>query len=581
MMNMDIMIDSDEEDFCIGPFGGYDKEILKRCLVPCGPDGVPFHNLCDKIGTITGDANNVYTSNSWTPFRDVDSTENAMRGGVTFETIGMILSANLWLHLLIDDPEVSLGNTSEGMSVRYNLDEMGWMLANRIGCSTAMVHDMLHDTMMEIHIEQVYADKYQQIASRNNTLFEDSERLSRMVEVLIRSPFVMEPACMYDIINTKLLKWLGVPYIDDKRYDQILDIIKKWDKRPVGLSALAYSSEVIEYKYQKMAVEGVTEDGRAKRVVVCAASNEIQELFQILPGYNARACSMFMFNGELWLGEVHVSYRWTDFKNGSDGTDRGAYVHHVTFYPSDANILTNEGVRGDVSVYSYVKILKDVNKARCAMYQGSNEGYNMTRKTDIGGEGGMWSHVFDSRGGYPKWCVATRRRVGPNESAYVEMYMDDMRRTVVQVEDRSIRQIKTQYKEGLGGKKQFREHFESDLVKRLINGDAMTMNGDTTVNIPAKYIHTNAPMKIAHAAMAYTRIKSAIEDVSNSFNTTGNEIEIVDYHRNANSFIVLLNVLLSDNPPIKLKTIGDGCIKVDVFDVSGKMRQMGITQHIV
>lgn len=567
-------MDCDEENFQIGTFRRYDANILKRCLVPCGPDGVNFHHLCDEVWTITGYADAEYTSNSWVRFSGIDTG----RGGVTFDTVGMIMAANLWLHMLIDDPITSKGSASNGLSVRYDLEELGWALASHLGCSTDTVHDVLRDTVLELHVEEYYATRYQEVASCVDAEYDDDERLSRMVEVLIRSPVVIEPVRLDSIINNRLMKWMGVPYIDDDRHDQILDIVKRWEYTPIGISALAYSTEIIEYKYQRKLVKGFLPNGEIRTVVVSHANKDMQTHFKDLPGYNARACSMFTIGGEHWLGEAHISYRLTDFRNGSTGTDCGAYVHHLTFYPFDARILTPEGQLGTVPPHVWLTVLKDVNAARRGMYQG-DEGYNLTRKTEIGGDGGMWSHPFSNQGGYTKWCVATRRRPGPNVNEYVEMCLEDKRRVVVQVEDKGVRRSQVQQKVGLTGKKPMPEHFRSDLVRQLINGDAATMNGDTTVNVPARYVNSNAPMRIAHLAMAYTRIRSVIEDVKSNF---GNEIEVMDYDRNANNFIVLLNALLLDHPPVKLKNIGffgedrDGSIMVDVFNIGAKMGRMGI-----
>lgn len=571
-MEMDYNTD-EEEDFHIGPFRKYDTDILKRCMSFCNEDGVPHHNLGD-VGTITGYADGEYTSSRLVEFIGIKKCSNSESENVTLDTVGLILCANLWLHMLMDDPETAFDKTMWGLSTRYNLDELGWILASHLGCSTETIHDMLLETMKYIHVEQYYADKCKEIASCSGVQFKEGERLSLMIEVLIRSPVLIEPGCLYSIINYKLMKWLGVPYVDDNRYDQILNIIKEWGNNPIGISPLAHSNKVEEYKYQNMSVQGVLPNKEIRKVVVFTANKDIQKRFQVLPGYDTEAHTLLVIDGDEWLGVAHVSYRWTCFKKGSVGTDLGAYTNHLTLYPLHANLLTMEGTRSNVPLWLYMSILKDVNMARCRMYQGPNEGYSLTRKTEIGGEGGMWSHMFDNRGGYPKRCIATRHKVGRNENTYVKMRLEDDRDTMVQVEDRGVRKAQVQQKDGLTGKNQLPKHFKTDLIKRLINGDGMTMNGDTTVNVSAHYAYLNAPLKIAHLAMAYTRIRSAIEDVSNSFSFS--KTEVIDYHRNANSFIVLLNVLLMDKPPLKLKTLGDGCIMVDVFNVEAKMEQMGI-----
>jgi len=253
---------------------------------------------------------------------------------------------------------------------------------------------------------------------------------------------------------------------------------------------------------------------------------------------------------------------------GSVGHDIGPYIHHITFYPEDGHVLAEDGTRTGLNIREYINVLKDVNKARCAMHN-DDEYYGLTNYSEIGKANEMWVHEFDNKCGYPRRCVATRNRIGRNETNYVEIALGNERPVLVRVEDRSIRSSRQRLTE-LGKMKQMREPFRTNIVKSIINSTAETMTGDTTVNLPRiRYFRNDAPMKIAHAVMAYTRLRSAAEDISNKFNIQ--KVDIIDYQRNANNFIVLLNLLLGHNYPAQMKTLGDKCIITDVFGLHDRI----------
>ena len=115
--------------------------------------------------------------------------------------------------------------------------------------------------------------------------------------------------------------------------------------------------------------------------------------------------------------------------------------------------------------------------------------------------------------------MATRNiKNGKSETRYVEMSLGNERPVIIQVDDRAMKNDRQRTME-LGKMKQLREPFRSDLVRGIIRGRAETMTGDTAINLSRiNYYRDNAPMKISHAVMAYTRLRSAAEDVANNLN---------------------------------------------------------------
>ena len=215
-------------------FDMFADDVLQRCKVERDINGDSFYVPNVRVQTITAFVNGQgeYASGSFSRYSEVRE-----HGGFPCDmlgTVGMILSANLIAGLF---------NIETDVESRHDVEKISWKLAWGFGCPISDIYNILEATSEEIYLEKWYVGRYREIAM--DPRFGEYERISRMMEVLLRSPVFITPSSFKDLIDEWFMRRPRQPILSDDCFGHMLEIIAYWDRCPIGITALAYSREMV------------------------------------------------------------------------------------------------------------------------------------------------------------------------------------------------------------------------------------------------------------------------------------------------------------------------------------------------